>query len=42
MTEGEMVESITDSMDMMSRLQERVEDRGAWRAAAHGVTQNWT
>ena len=32
--------SITDSMDMnLSKLWERV-DRGAWRAAVHGVTKN--
>ena len=33
---------ITDSMDMnLSKLQERVKDREAWRAAVHGVTKNW-
>ena len=37
------LDSITDSMDMsMSKLQETVEDRGAWRAAVHGVTKSWT
>ena len=31
-----------DSMDMsMSRLQELVMDREAWRAAVHGVTKTW-
>ena len=36
-------EGITDSMDMnMSKLQEIVENRGAWRAAVPGVTKNWT
>ena len=36
-TEDEMV-SITDSMGMsLSKLREIVEDRGAWRAAVHGV-----
>ena len=35
--------SITNSMDMnMSKLQEMVEDRGAWRAAGHGVAKNQT
>ena len=34
---------ITDSMDMsLSRLQETVKDREAWRAAVHGVTKSWT
>ena len=37
------LDRITDSMDMsLSKLQERVEDRGAWRAAVHGVTKGWT
>ena len=32
--------SITDSMDMsLSKLQKMVEDRRAWRAAVHGVTE---
>ena len=35
--------SITDSIDMsMSKLQETVKDRGAWRAAVHGVTKSYT
>ena len=34
---------ITDSMDMnLSKLQETVEDRGAWGAAVHGVTKSQT
>ena len=37
------LDSITDSMDMdLSKLWETVEDRGAWYAAVHGVTKNWT
>ena len=35
--------SITESMDMnLSTLQETVKDRGAWRAAVHGVTKSQT
>ena len=31
------LDSITKSMDMnLSKLQERVEDRGTWQAAVHG------
>ena len=37
------LDSITDSMDMnLSKLLEKVEDRGAWRAAVHGVTKRQT
>ena len=37
------LDSITDSMDMnLSKLQERVEDRGAWRATVHDVTKSQT
>ena len=33
---------ITDSMDMsLSKLQEMVEDRGAWCAAVHRVEKSW-
>ena len=43
MAEDEMVRSITNSMDMnLSKLQETVEDRGAWRAAVYGVTKSQT
>ena len=43
MTEDEMVDGITDSMDMsLSKFQERVKDRKAWRAAVRGVTKSWT
>ena len=35
--------SITDSLDMsLSKLQEIVEDRGAWHTAIHGVAKSWT
>ena len=37
------LDSITDSMDMnVNKLQEIVEDRGAWGAAVHGVAKSWT
>ena len=37
------LDNITDSMDMsLSKLQEMVKDREAWRAAAHRVEKSQT
>ena len=34
---------IIDTIDMsLSKLQEIVKGREAWRATVHGVTKNWT
>ena len=38
-----MVDSMTTSMEMsLSKFQELVMDREAWRAAVHGVTKSQT
>ena len=43
MTEEEMVDGITDSMDMsLSKLWEVVKDREAWHATVHRITKSWT
>ena len=43
MAEDEIVDSITDSMDMnLSKLQETVKDRGAWSAAVRGIVKSQT
>ena len=37
------LDGITDSMDMsLSRHQELLMDRQAWRATVHGIAKNWT
>ena len=37
------LDSITNSMDMsLSKVQETVEDRGAWHATVDEVAKSWT
>ena len=43
MKEDEMLDGITDSMDMgLGGLRELVTDREAWRAVIHGVAKSQT
>ena len=43
MTEDEMMDGITDSMDVsLSEFRELVMDREAWLAVIHGVVKSWT
>ena len=43
MTEDEMANGITDSMDVsLSELRKLVMKREAWRAVIHGVAKSWT
>ena len=43
MTEDEVVDGITDPMDMsLGKLRDLVMDREAWHAVVHGVTKSQT
>ena len=43
MTEDEMVDGISGSMDMsLGELRDLVMDRVAWHAVVHGVAKSWT